>query len=217
MKKHMLFFTILVVLVTFLNVHAQNNRIGIIGGINIANLDEEDVSYDSRTGFGIGGILEFEVQDKFSICFEPMYLQKGASEDTINISMDINLAYVEIPVFFKFPIGTGAVRPYIMAGPTLGILMSAEMEINAMGFSIGVDFEDLVESIDYGLGVGGGVNFPVGTNQFFIEARYTLGLADIVKEGEVDMQGEKLTIPDAEVKNRGFQIMAGISIPLGMR
>lgn len=223
MKNYILFIAVSLIFLTSLRVNAQNYQIGLIGGINVAKLNEKDADadYNNRTCFGIGGILEFNVEEKFAICFEPMYLQKGAKmeeeEGGIKIKGESKLAYLEIPVFFKVPLGTGSTRPYIMAGPTFGILMSSKLKASVMGIDIEVDSKDLNKSIDFGFGLGGGLSFPIGNNMLFIEARYTLGLADIVKEGEIEVGGEKEIIPDAEVKTRGFQIMAGVSIPIGKK
>ena len=50
------------------------------------------------------------------------------------------------------------------------------------------------------IGVGGGVKLPRGNKTFFAETRYVLGLVDINKEA-----GE------FKVKNRGLQVVAGIT------
>ncbi|MFX0138110.1 MAG: porin family protein [Candidatus Hodarchaeota archaeon] len=221
MKNYILFITVSLICLSSLGVNAQNHQIGLIGGINLANLDEKDEEYDIRTVFGVGGVFELGVGEKFAICFEPMYLQKGAKseevEDFIKVTIEGKFAYLEIPVFFKVPLGTSSTRPYIMAGPTIGILLSSNIGMSMMGIDIEVDTKDLTKSIDYGLGVGGGVSFPIGKNTLFIEARYTLGIADIAKEGEMEIDGEKETVPDSEVKTRGIQIMAGMSIPIGKK
>ena len=229
MKNHILLITFSIIFFTFWGVaNAQTNQIGIIGGINLAYLYEKDVEYNSRTGLLAGGVVEFGKGEKVSFCFEPMYLQKGAidkldvkshfeCEFEVEGTIEVKLTYLEIPVFFKLPVGMSTTKPYpyIMAGPTFGILLSSKMKMSTMGIDIEVDTKDLTESIDYGFGFGGGVSFPIGSNSLFIEARYTLGLADIVKRGEIEIGGQKQTIPDALVKTRGYQIIAGISMPLG--
>ena len=60
--------------------------------------------------------------------------------------------------------------------------------------------------MDLGLGFGGGVKLPRGNKTFFAEARYVLGLTNINDEGG---GGE------SSVKNRGLQILAGVTVPLG--
>jgi opacity protein-like surface antigen len=143
-----------------------------------------------------------------------MYLQKGASEEEDGGTVDIKLAYIELPVLFKLQFGTGSTKPYLMAGPTIGLNLSADMEVGMGDLSLEVDFSELIETIDYGLAFGGGVSFAVGENSLFIEARYNLGLADIAKEGEIDIEGITLTVPETEIKTSGIQIMAGMTFPL---
>jgi hypothetical protein len=102
-----------------------------------------------------------------------------------------------------------------MAGPTIGINLSADMEMSSGGMSVEIDVSNVTESLDYGLAFGGGVSFPVGTNSLlFIEAKYVLGLADIAKAGEIEVNGMTLPAEDAEVKTSGIQIMAGMTFPL---
>ena len=74
---------ILVVMMVFLlisfSVASAQNRIGVLGGVNIANFDVKDAEdIDNLTAMGIGGLIEFSAGDMLKICFEPMYLQKGA-------------------------------------------------------------------------------------------------------------------------------------------
>ena len=60
----------------------------------------------------------------------------------------------------------GAV-PYLMAGPTLGILLSAKAETED-GETL--DAKEDIASADSGLGVGAGVRFPSGAGTIFLES-----------------------------------------------
>jgi len=214
MKNQVIFIIVSVLFLFFCSAQAQTNQMGFIGGINIANLDEESSDYNSLTVFGFGGVAEFGLGEKMGLCLQPMYLQKGASEEMSGVTVEMQLAYIEIPVLFKLYLGTGDTKPYLMAGPTIGFSLSADMEISYGGMSASVDVSDMMETFDYGLAFGGGVSFPVGNNSIFVEAKYSLGLADIAKEGEIEVDGMTQTIPDAEVKTSGIQIMAGMTFPL---
>lgn len=214
MKKQLILIIVSILFLAFYSAQAQTNQLGFIGGINIANLEEESSDFSSLTVFGFGGVAEFGLGEKMGLCFEPMYLQKGASEEMSGITAEMQLAYIEIPVLFKFYLGSGDTKPYLMAGPTIGFSLSADMEMSYGGMSASVDVSDMMETFDYGLAFGGGVSFPVGNNSIFVEARYSLGLADIAKEGEFEVDGLTVTIEDAEVKTRGIQIMAGMTFPL---
>lgn len=218
MKINRVFITLCIMFSLSIGTYAQTSKIGVIGGINLANISVDDDSTTTKNlmGLGIGGVLDLALSNNVSLCFEPMYLQKGAEQDiqeeigTINVKMKLN--YIEIPVFLKILLGSGDMKPYIMAGPTIGFLMSANMEVSMLGVSVEGDIKDFIESMDYGVGFGGGISFAMGNNTFFIEGRYTMGLTDIFKGGTFE---EDMEIPNEEVKTKGIQIMGGFSMPLG--
>ena len=214
MKKHIVLVSISIIFFSFSAVvNAQTNEIGLIAGVNIANLEEKDSDFNSLTGFGIGGVLDITLGEKISLLLEPMYLQKGASEDEEGVTLDIKLAYIEIPALFKVQFGDGSTKPYLMAGPTIGLNVGADLEVSMGSMSVEVDFADLIETFDFGLAFGGGVSFKAGNNSFFIEAKYSLGLADITKTGEIDINGIGFEFPETEVKTTGIKIMAGMLFP----
>jgi hypothetical protein len=194
---------------------AGGTQLGLIGGLNMANLSEENAEYDSRMCFGFGGVVELGLGENLALCLQPMYLQKGASEDMMGITADIKLAYLEVPILLKYTLGSGSAKPYLLAGPTIGMNMSSKFVMEFLGVELEADTKDITESLDYGIDVGAGVSIALGKNNLFVEARYNLGLADIFKAGEIDFEGDKMEMEDYEVKTTGIQIMAGIKMPLG--
>ena len=80
---------------------------------------------------------------------------------------------------------------------------------------------DISEKVEFGLGIGAGVEFDLGNGMLFIEGRYTFSLNNLNKGGTVELKYDGTVIdteelsPDDEFMNRGFQIMAGYSLPLG--
>jgi hypothetical protein len=223
MKK--LTFSVAALLALFFSMSASaQHRIGIIGGLNVANLDadfDEAVEVSSSTVFGVGGVLDLRLSENFSLHLQPMYLQKGARvTDTVDkIEFPFKYAFLELPVFLKAEFGS-AVRPYIMAGPTVGYLLSAELEGEYSGLTFKGDMKEVTESIDFGLGFGAGVSYPISTVSIFVEGRYTLGLSNMQKGGTFEISAgpivEEITW-DKDVdayKNRGIQIMAGVTFAL---
>ena len=222
MKTKLFIAAVMFISLCFISLNAQSNQMGLLAGINISNLDEKNANYDNRTEYAFGGILEFSRNEMFSICLEPMYLQKGASEEIsilgINFEMDWRINYLEVPVMLKYKMGQNPTKFYFIFGPTFGILLSSEMEVSALGESIEVDVKDIMESIDFGVSFGGGLSFPMGVNStIFIDIRYTLGLADIIKGGTIESAGETESIPDTEVKTNGILITAGFLFPMGQK
>ncbi len=222
MKKYYASVLVILVFISVQPVSAQNVQIGGIFGLNIANLDIEGYDLDdgklnSRIGLGIGAVLDIPINENLLIRVEPMFIQKGAKDDITETDYDfdsgkeikvhgeieLNLSYIEIPVLFKVPIDISTYQPFIIAGPTIGVLMSAEAVLTANGEEETEDIKDNIKNIDFGICLGGGVSYPIGLGILFFEARYTLGLSDIND-----------TEDDGEVKTKGFQIMAGITFPL---
>jgi hypothetical protein len=191
---------------------------GVLGGLNIANLSTDPepsgISLDNLTGFGVGGVFNFEFAGGFSIQAEPMYLQGGAqttiSEQGINVNLKLKVDYISIPVLFAYVFQTGEnqIKPYIYAGPDLGILVSATASGEAGGITADLDIKDSLKTIDFSALFGAGVNIPVGANTIFVEGRYSLGLINI-------NNSEFLSASSVTIKTKGIQFFAGIRFPFG--
>jgi hypothetical protein len=219
MKLPQIGIAILIVLMMPVLVNAGTS-IGIVGGVNIASLDANFVDVDDkgRTAVGIGGSLEIDFNEMFAIQVQPMYLQKGEelSEILTPVSIKLKPSYLEIPVLFKaYPVAAAA-RPYLMAGPSLGFLLSHKAEITDGTISVEADLKDVSETVDWSIVFGGGIAAPAGPGNLFVDLRYALGLTDINKGGTVTVAGlPALEIDPVDAKTRGFQIMGGVSFPLG--
>ncbi|MCH8019850.1 PorT family protein, partial [candidate division KSB1 bacterium] len=207
MKKMSILVGALFTLIAVLPATAQVN-FGVIGGLNLANLSvdpDAGVDISNRTAFGIGGILSFGVGETLALQLEPMFLQKGAklklSDQGFTLEAEIKVSYIEVPAMLKFAFGSGDTKPYVMAGPTVGWVLSAKVKDDMEE----QDIKDDVKNIDFGLAFGGGVSLPMGNNTVFVEGRYSLGLSDINDDSS----------DDTEIKTKGIQIMAGITFPLG--
>ena len=210
MKRKNLFWVLFFTFLIAIPASAQVN-LGFLGGINLANVDadplEEEWELSSTTVFGFGGVLDFNLNESVTLRLEPMYLQKGTTIDIIETyKIEFNVAYIEIPVMIMYNIGTSETKPYVMAGPTIGHNLSAELKISGGGMSGEDDVKDTISDFEFGLCFGAGVSVPMGNNFIFLEARYSLGLTNINDDPED---------PDTEIKTKGIQIFAGITFPVG--
>lgn len=214
MKKLSMVAIALLALFTTIPAEAQLH-IGLTGGLNLAklNLDPEPApdegELSSYTGFGAGGVLDIRLSPTGNVFLhlQPMFLQKGSKIKVDLGSLGsaegkIKLAYLEVPALVKIAFGTSTAKPYIMAGPTLGFLLSAKIS----GEGESEDIKDSFKDVDFGLDFGAGINFPAGSNAIFVEGRYGLGLSNVAKTDPGD---------DTKAKNRGIQFMAGVTFPLG--
>jgi hypothetical protein len=174
---------------------AQGLSLGIKGGVNMAKFTGADAGTNSmKTGL-VGGA--YATIDLMFVNIQPevLFSQKGATYEVLGLSLDQNLNYVEIPVLIKFPLGK-IVVPSIYAGPSFGMLMSADIE--------GIDVKDAFVSSDLGLVFGVDVKTPI---KLTVDARYNLGLQTTAKEYE--LLGQTYN-PD--VKNSTVSLMVGYGL-----
>lgn len=178
-------------------------KFGAIAGLNIANLsqDPDDRDFSSRVGFGIGGVLDYGLGESIVLRVEPMILGKGAKESDRGTDVTVKLIFLEIPMMVKYAFGTNDVQPYVMAGPTLGLNMSAKAEGSDDGFEIDEDLKDDIKSVDFGFGIGAGVSRPIGDHSAFAELRYSAGLTNL---------NDQSSASDASLKTNGVQFFIGI-------
>jgi hypothetical protein len=223
--------TFLIILSLVLAANAQNFYYGLEGGVNFADLDLKassgtDQLTSSQTGFAFGGIFGHTLNNTLSLEVEVMYLQKGATQmaNSTNPNIDIYMSVLEIPLFVKASFGD-AVRPYVKAGPSLGFILSSEAETEYGGTVAGqsvqtyqADLNNVLKNIDVGLSIAAGVSFLVGNSRLFIEGRYSQGLVDLYKGGQIEWRsGDDVLMVEAneaaELYTKGIQLMVGITFP----
>lgn len=187
--------------------YSQSIAVGLIAGVNIANVKftpKLATSPDSRTGAVIGGLIDIGISSNIAIETGLEYVMKGAEATSGGVTEKLKLDYLEFPALVKVKIPMTEVNPYVLAGLTLGVNLSAKAEDDNGQTSQEVDIKDNIESSDFGLFFGAGLNFRVATKtSLFVQGGYSLGLTDINKVASA-----------TEVKNYGIQLGAGVMINL---
>jgi hypothetical protein len=196
-------------------------RLGAMAVFNDATISTNvsDLGQKPLLRQGAGVVIEVVATDSISFVFEPMYVGKGASVDPSKLNIDpgefglVNArgsllsSYFEVPLWLKVGTPAGLVRPYLLAGPSLGIRMQAKarLRVDYLGQDIDsiVDTKSQTQRIDFGLGLGGGVSTDLGSFRFFAEGQYVLGLVDINRDA------------DERFNNRGLLVRVGVTIALG--
>ena len=237
------FLVVFFALFLVLPVNAQRYHVGVMGGLNFADLDSDIFDFAGEfvgdisriTVYGIGGVVDINLYRNIYLHLEPMYLQRGGVLETNlapvipeDVPFDISIpgidltfksSYIEIPVLLKTEFGNN-VRPYLLAGPTIGLLLSSSIEAEVFGIGIKCDMKDVTESVNFGFAFGTGLCVPFGTGSLFLEGRYTIGMIDLFKEGTLEIGGgpieiqETIVEEDKVVKTNGLQIMLGVTMPL---
>jgi len=170
---------------------APKARVGVTGGVTIANLYGEysgvNTDYSSKTGFTTGLIVDAPIgKSRFS--FQPglHYIQKGAViSETKDQKVSYALRYAELAlnVMYKTP-GTKGVQIIAGLGPSVDMNLPSKKVTKLSDDSkteetliLGNEGAAVIKGIDWGLGGTAGLQFRNGA---FITFNYTHGLRNLV-------------------------------------
>src|ERR1051325_10839267 len=192
MKKLLSVFAIASLMMFFAaHVSAQKLMIGPRLGINLANESwdpqSDDVNLSMKLGLIAGGQLDVWFDPMIALSLQLLYDQKGVGvapkTPTPGVTTDDYLIFntFEIPIEAKFAFGSGDMKPYIFAGPSIGIRVASGLHLKetSQGEKIDttVEVKD-VSSIDFGILGGAGLAIMVAPGtQLFFDAAYALGLS----------------------------------------
>lgn len=166
----------------------QEVKFGPKAGVNFANLSGQDDS-NMLTGFHVGAVVEIKFNEKFSVQPEVLYSAQGSKYEISNsigsYKATQKLDYINVPIMAKYYVAEGF---SVEAGPQVGFLTKAELtqEGNVAGIVNGEstrDNKDTYNSVDFGVNFGLAYDLPAG---LFFNARYNLGLSDVVKDNNGD-------------------------------
>jgi hypothetical protein len=219
MTKKLLIVSLLILIVN-VTVYGQFN-LGISGGLNNSTYYVENEDVTSRWLWHAGINAEYSLTDYLSLKAEPMLLKKGGiqEEQGNDPEFTFDQLFLEVPLFVKFSFGT-ANKAYLLAGPSIGFKLSSEFEAKINDILFTADLNNVTETIDFGIAVGGGFDFNIYQGKLFIETKYTWGLTNLAKDGTYIAKAGPLEIEqqlDAEVSkynSRSFQISIGYAISL---
>ena len=99
-----------------------------------------------------------------------------------------------MPAFLRFELPVhGSVGVHLLAGPSVGVLVSAEGKRQGRT----VDLKPITDSLDISAVLGAGVDIPLQQGGINFEARYTLGLRSIDD------------VEDSDITNRVASFLVG--------
>jgi hypothetical protein len=197
------------------SLQAQSPTIGFKLGPSFSTLSsDEDEGQKTLTKFTGGGFIRFDM-GRLGLQPELMYVTKGAKaseiEQGVTFDMEMQLDYIEIPVLFVLPFGTGAgIAPHVYAGPAFAFEVGCSLSASGGGFNVSLECDDADaefdgdrRKFDVGAMVGGGISVPMGPGAVLLEGRYNFGLMNLMKDS------------NETVRNRSGAVLVGYSIPIG--
>ena len=175
---------------------------GLKGGLNTSFYSgPSSDGLDPKLGAVGGAVVRFDVNPGFGIGLEALYSQKGAKYvDPVNSEFDETYAfdYIEIPAYVRLSVPIGQT---LDGGVTLGGY--AGIPIKTGGNDIDGDF-DLEANTDYGALIG----LDVGSGPYYVEGRYSLGLAQVSDDDTFFLDLPANELPD--LKNQTVSLTFGV-------
>jgi hypothetical protein len=206
MKKNRAFFLLVLLAILVSPAAAVSTKGGIKLGLNFSNFPKVagEIDWQVKTGFIAGGCLSFNLFEFLAIQPELLFSWKGAQnrEETSEQIYEqiISLTYIDVPVLVKLTVPLDSkYRPFVYAGPYVGLKLSATSRITIESASDYIDQETKLVSAktwDRGLVYGGGIQMTLTGGTFVLEARYALSSASVFNVG-------------AEKKNKVVSILVG--------
>jgi hypothetical protein len=147
-----------------------------------------------KNGFLVGIGVEFALSRRMAVEVDALYFQKGSRIHHVYSLLekyispeDFTLRISSIPALIKFKFFSSS-SLYVLAGGELSIILSHKKPPDAWVAIAGIDPSGTIEisntnkKFDHGLVFGAGYELKTEVISFFIEARYHLGLGNIVKK-----------------------------------
>ena len=155
-------------------------------GVNFANYSNVDDS-KSKTGFLVGAVANFGMNDLLSIQPEVLYSQGGFKMEDDGDKYTLATNYLQVPVLLKAGFGDGNLKFHANVGPYVGYWLSGKekMEFDGESESESYEFDDddadgsKDNRLDVGILAGVGLGIPTGAGTFNIDLRYGLGMSDM--------------------------------------
>jgi hypothetical protein len=180
---------------------AQFPRFGIKGGVNLASqkINGQDAGGDDLQSFPAlvaGAFTTFRIASWLQVQPEALYSVKGARFEEGGFSSTTLVDYLEVPVLARVSRrGDGRFGFYAAGGPYAAFQLRGRIRMKFSGSTEELDISDRIERTDFGLSIGGGVEF----GRLVFDGRYVHGLKDIDKE-----RSDRI-----KVTNRAISITAG--------
>ena len=141
--------------------------------------------------------------NRFNLLLEIHFIQKGTDVE-INVMDDTGqiidtkvsniVSYFEFDLFTKFKLSQSIIKPYLLGGPRIDVLIGFTSERNIFD-SFYTDFEP----IDYGFSIGFGAEFQLSKKiTSLLELRFSPSLTSSYKTDAI------------EISNRSFEVLTGI-------
>ncbi len=158
----------------------------------------------SRQGALTGVYLQLPLAGPLSLRPEILFALKGGRVQTDVAgggTVDIGLAYIELPVLLRAGPRRGRFRPVVFGGPAPALQIGCDVQVadpnTPVRATCGETDLPAFRSFDVGLVAGGGLEVRWPQSALALEARYTTGLRSVLNE--------------VDVRNRSFGVVLSLT------
>jgi hypothetical protein len=157
---------------------------GVKGGVNFATIDSdvENNPQDYRIGVAAGGYFNWPLAARLSFQPEVLYSQQGSALSEGGVDAKIKFDYIAVPLLLRYRLTSSSHPVFVAGGPSIAFNVKAKSSATIGGATTEIDISDVVESYDFGVAVGGGVEF----GRYAVEGRYTFGFTNLNKDPTLD-------------------------------
>jgi len=187
----------------------ESAAVGAQVGYSRADLTGENSDLvESRQGAITGVYLHLPMNRVLSLRPEVLFSLKGGRiltrvEGSSTLALvDIELAYLELPVMARVALPRGRFRPVVFGGPSAGLQIGCDFLISTPTDSVhrtcGQDEVTQVREWDFGWIAGAAVEMHLPRTTLALQGRYSAGFRSVL-EGSVDL------------RNRGLAVLFGLT------
>jgi hypothetical protein len=187
----------------------ESAAVGAQVGYSRADLTGENANLvESRQGAVTGVYLHLPMNSVVSVRPEVLFSIKGGRiltllEDSPDVALvDIELAYLELPVLARLTLPRGRYRPALFGGPSVGLQIGCDFGVTSPDTTVNVicgqTSESGIREWDLGWIAGAAVEMHLPRTTLALQGRYSAGFRSVI-EGPVDL------------RNRGMALLFGLT------
>ena len=166
-------------------------KIAATAGLNFANGKTEaggtTETSDSRTAIFLGAIGEMPITDDIYFQTGLIYSGKGGKENFGGTTVTSKINYLDIPLKALYKFELGSLMAYGSAGPYLAYCLGGKYDGGGgtVDVNVGSSDTDDIKALDFGFGIGAGVELEAGDKPLQVGFSYDFGLANVAPQSGV--------------------------------
>lgn len=167
------------------------------------------VKGEATLGYGVGAFLGVNFSKHLGVQAEVIYTSINQKYTDQNVSREINLKYINIPLLLSFNTDKAApVNLNIVAGPQIGLSTGSSIKSTGGDGTVTSQAVLSVKKNDLGIAYGLGVDFGLNPGKTFrlgLGYRGVLGLVDISDNSETTTTDQFYVVSKTHIKtNAGY-------------